>query len=109
MLSALTPGLVPEGSAPAGAPVTVLREGDYIFFKNPEAVRYVSVAVEGDLTASKDCSTYIGFECRGASCESRAIEPGGFVSLCFHDRGRYGVSVKGTEPALRGVIEVRPR
>jgi hypothetical protein len=102
----LTPGFALDGGAAAGAPLlTQIREGDYLFFKNPDGAPFVQVKIDGDFHESKECATYSGFECLGKACQSRPIEPGGVVSLCFHHAGRFNVHILGPEPAV-GVVEV---
>lgn len=89
--------------------ISTLLTGDALFFKSNEKGGFLQVRVEGDFECAKDCETQEGFRCMKDRAESRAIEPGGIVSLCFHRPGRYGVTVVGGERVLRGFVEVRER
>jgi hypothetical protein len=89
--------------------LTTLVTGDTLFFQSAEGERFVQIRIDGDFRASKDCQTIHGFACLADRAESRALEPGGIVSLCFHSPGVFKLTVSGGERTLTGFVEVRPR
>jgi hypothetical protein len=116
-LSASTSGFAARTSAEsaaAGSVVARVRQGDYLFFKNPDPVRSVELSIDGDFTCAKECATNSGFRVGKEHCESKPIEPGGFVSMCFHNVGKYPVHVKTSDgnskiTELQGILEVEAR
>lgn len=102
-------GFFVTNNPPASEPLSQIESGDSLFFKSVETARFLQIRVDGDFADSKDCETQTGFRCFKTGAESRAIEPGGIVTLCFHRPGKYKLTVLGAEKPLQGFVEVGAR
>ncbi|MFN0206148.1 MAG: hypothetical protein ACKVS6_07520 [Planctomycetota bacterium] len=90
-------------------PLAQIVAGETIFFSSGDPAGFAQVRLEGDLLASQDCETVQGFQCFSTGATSRAIEPGGIVSLCFHKPGIYKLRFVGKSATLEGYVEVRSK
>lgn len=93
-------------SRPDQKPVTTLTAGEVVFFRNPDAAQFVQVRIDGDFAGCAQCVTVTGFACLKDGAISRAIEPGGVASVCFHEPGRFQVLVEAQGKTISGVLEV---
>ncbi|HKD99487.1 MAG TPA: hypothetical protein VKE69_00640 [Planctomycetota bacterium] len=109
-LARTTEGFTQEIPVDARAtPVTRVPTGSTVFFRNPDPSRFVILKLSGDFHGCKDCATVTGFACLQSGATSQAIQPGGIVSLCFHDAGRFPFEVRGGDTPLGGIVEVYAR
>ncbi|MBI3817575.1 MAG: hypothetical protein HY286_02700 [Planctomycetes bacterium] len=94
-----------RGIGVAGAPLRI-KPGEAVFFKNEESRRFLQIRIDGDFACARDCETEQGFQCLHDRAESRAIEPGGIVALCFHNSGKFKITILGPGKSLEGIMEV---
>lgn len=93
----------------ASTPRTMVRTGDSVFFKNDDPREFLQIQVDGDFVSSRDCETLQGFICMNHRAESRAVEPGGIVVLCFHAAGTFPVrAIRGMQ-TMETLVEVASR
>lgn len=93
-------------SRPDQKPVTTLISGEVVFFRNPDTAKFVQVRIDGDFAGCAHCVTVTGFACLKDGAISRAIEPGGVASVCFHKPGRFQLLVEADGHSSSGVLEV---
>ncbi len=109
LLDGSTRGLGPSASLRMDQePFAKLHRGETLFFRNPDPSRFLQVRIDGDFRGCAQCVTVTGFACLEDGAQSRAIEPGGIATLCFHDAGRFEVQIRGGAADLGGVLEVAP-
>jgi hypothetical protein len=109
-LSASTEGFEPELPVDAAAvPVTRIPTGSTLFFRNPDPSRFVILRLAGDFRGCGGCATVTGFACLQDGATSQAIQPGGIVSLCFHEPGKFPLEVRGGATPFGGLVEVFQR